>query len=211
MLAPELLTIVPGRARRLAGAVPLAFTAAELVLRWPAGEARTTAPVDAILAWAEQADITLREALASWFEHLGAPRQRPGGGLLVRPLLMGIVNVTPDSFSDAGEALDPGAAVERAVALAEAGADIVDIGGESTRPGAQPVPPEVEIGRIRPVLERLARDRGPLRGALLSIDTRRAAVMRVALGLDVDLVNDVSALADPESLPCSPAAAPPWC
>ncbi|MFO1056904.1 MAG: dihydropteroate synthase [Dongiaceae bacterium] len=199
--ADAVALIGAGRARRLAGAVPLAFTAAELVLRWPAGEARTTAPVDAILAWAEQGDVTLREALAGWFEHLGAPRQRPGGGLLVRPLLMGIVNVTPDSFSDAGEALDPGAAVERAVALAEAGADIVDIGGESTRPGAQPVPPEVEIGRIRPVLERLARDRSPLRGALLSIDTRRAAVMRVALGLGADLVNDVSALADPESLP----------
>jgi dihydropteroate synthase len=199
--ADAVALIGAGRARRLAGAVPLAFTAAELVLRWPAGEARSVAPVDAILAWAEQAEPTLRDAVTGWLERLGAPRQRPGGGLLLRPLLMGIVNVTPDSFSDGGEALDPGAALERAVALAEAGADILDIGGESTRPGAQAVPPELEAARVRPVLERLAQERGALRGALVSIDTRRAAIMRIALELGADLVNDVSALADPESLP----------
>jgi dihydropteroate synthase len=193
--------IAAGRARPLAGAAPLAFAAGELVLRWPTDEARAVAAIDEILAWAERADATLRTAVAGWLERLAAPRQAPGGGRLVRPLLMGIVNVTPDSFSDGGEALDPGAAFARAAALAEAGADIIDVGGESTRPGAEPVPPEIEAARIRPVLERLARDRAALGGALISIDTRRASVMRIAIALGVDLVNDVSALADPGSLP----------
>lgn len=192
--------LAAGQARPLAGAAPLAFTAAELVLRWPEGERRAVGPIAAILAWAEGAAPALRAALAGWLERLAAPRRAPGGGRLERPLLMGIVNVTPDSFSDGGEALDPEVACERAVALAEAGADIVDIGGESTRPGAAPVPPEVEAARVRPVLERLARRRAALGSALVSIDTRRAVVMRLALALGADLVNDVSALADPGSL-----------
>jgi dihydropteroate synthase len=190
-----------GLARPLAGAAPLAFTAGELVLRWPGGEARAVAGLAEILGWRDRAEPALRDALAGWIDRLGAPRRAPGAGPLDRPLLMGIVNVTPDSFSDGGETLDPDAACARAIALAEAGADIVDIGGESTRPGAQPVAPQIEAARIRPVLERLSRRRDALGGALVSIDTRRAAVMRIALDCGADLVNDVSALADPDSLP----------
>jgi dihydropteroate synthase len=111
---------------------------------------------------------------------------------------MGIVNVTPDSFSDGGRWLRPEAAIEHALALVEAGADLLDIGGESTRPGASPVTAEEELRRVTPVL-RAVRSRTPVP---LSIDTTKAAVARAALDLGCDLVNDVSGLRfDPEMLP----------
>jgi len=110
-----------------------------------------------------------------------------------RPAVMGILNVTPDSFHDGGEYFDPTTAVERAEAMVEAGADVVDVGGESTRPGADPVPVEDEIERVRPVIEALAD-----LDALVSIDTRKAAVGRAALEAGADILNDVTGLADPE-------------
>lgn len=111
-----------------------------------------------------------------------------------RTRIMGIVNVTPDSFSDGGRHLDPAKAIEHGLALAEAGADILDVGGESTRPGADPVLPEDERDRVVSVLAGL---RASLPRARLSIDTRRAEVARAALDAGADLVNDVSALGDP--------------
>jgi dihydropteroate synthase len=110
------------------------------------------------------------------------------------PFLMGVVNVTPDSFSDGGLAFDRDAAVARAEALVAEGADLLDLGGESTRPGAAEVPEDEELRRVVPVVERL-RARGVT--APISVDTRKAAVARAALGAGADLVNDVSALADP--------------
>jgi dihydropteroate synthase len=111
-------------------------------------------------------------------------------------LVMGIVNVTPDSFSDGGEFLDAGAAVEHGLALAQEGAHILDIGGESTRPGAEPVSRDEELRRVVPVLEGLAARRTSAR---LSIDTSKAAVARASLQAGADLVNDVTALrGDPE-------------
>lgn len=111
---------------------------------------------------------------------------------------MGILNATPDSFSDGGAHLDAAAAVAHARAMARAGAAIVDVGGESTRPGAVPVPAHVEIARVAPVLAALAGEPG---AAPVSIDTRHAAVARVALDAGAVLVNDVSAGADPDMLP----------
>ncbi len=109
---------------------------------------------------------------------------------------MGVVNVTPDSFSDGGAFLDPDAAIAHARVLVGEGADILDVGGESTRPGAQPVDEHEELARVLPVLEGLA---GGVAGAQLSIDTSKAAVARAALAAGASLVNDVSALrADPE-------------
>ncbi|WP_461470681.1 dihydropteroate synthase [Pararhodobacter sp.] len=108
-----------------------------------------------------------------------------------RPLVMGIVNVTPDSFSDGGTAQSVEAAVERARAMVTAGADILDIGGESTRPGATDVPVEAEIARVAPVI-RAIRAAGLV--TPISIDTRKAAVAEVALQAGADIVNDVSAL-----------------
>ncbi|MEY2669328.1 MAG: hypothetical protein RJA59_1966 [Pseudomonadota bacterium] len=109
--------------------------------------------------------------------------------------VVGVLNVTPDSFSDGGRFLDPGAAVEHALHLASEGADLLDVGGESTRPGAPAVPEEEELRRVLPVLERLARARFPVP---ISIDTSKAAVARAALDAGAALVNDVRALADPE-------------
>ena len=110
---------------------------------------------------------------------------------------MAIVNVTPDSFSDGGERLDPGRAVEDGLRFLDEGADILDVGGESTRPGSQPTPPEEELRRVLPVVAELAR-----RNAVVSIDTRRATVARAALEAGARIVNDVAALRDdPEMVP----------
>jgi len=106
------------------------------------------------------------------------------------PLLMGVVNVTPDSFSDGGAFLDPDRAVEHGLALAAAGASILDVGGESTRPGADPVPLEEELERVIPVVEALARSTS----AAVSIDTTKLEVARAALDAGASIVNDVSAL-----------------
>ena len=107
----------------------------------------------------------------------------------MRPFaVMGIVNVTPDSFSDGGLFLDPGAAVEHGLRLAGEGAAILDVGGESTRPGAEPVDAGEETARVAPVVERLAAD-----GLRVSIDTTKLEVARAALNAGAELVNDVSA------------------
>src|ERR687894_105883 len=110
------------------------------------------------------------------------------------PLLMGVLNVTPDSFSDAGRHLDPDAAVEHGRRLVEEGAAIVDVGGESTRPGADTVSAAEELERTIPVVERLAagRDTGPA-GVRVSIDTTKADVAAAALSAGARIVNDVSA------------------
>lgn len=110
------------------------------------------------------------------------------------PLLMGILNVTPDSFSDGGRFFEPAAAIARGLELLDEGADWLDIGGESTRPGAEPVPTEVELARVIPVVRELARLRPD---ALLSIDTSKPEVARAAVEAGARVVNDVSALADP--------------
>jgi dihydropteroate synthase len=129
--------------------------------------------------------------LSSLITRVCMPRAPLAGLALDRPRIMGIVNVTPDSFSDGGRYLTPAAAIEHALRLEAEGADILDIGGESTRPGAEPVSLDMELGRILPVLEGLA---GRTR-ALLSIDTRKAEVMRRAAAAGVHLINDISALA----------------
>lgn len=108
---------------------------------------------------------------------------------LDRPLIMGIVNVTPDSFSDGGRFLDPRVAVEHGMKLVADGADLLDIGGESTRPGAAPVSEADELARVLPVLEGLTDASIPL-----SIDTQKPGVMRAAIDVGADMVNDVNAL-----------------
>ncbi|RXZ43541.1 dihydropteroate synthase [Crenobacter cavernae] len=115
---------------------------------------------------------------------------------LDRPLVMGILNVTPDSFSDGGRFDRVGAALERARQMVDEGADLIDIGGESTRPNAPFVSPEEELARVLPVLPRLAE-----LGVPISLDTRRTRVMKEALATGgVDLINDVSALEDEGAL-----------
>lgn len=108
---------------------------------------------------------------------------------------MAIVNVTPDSFSDGGERLDPAQAIDDGLRFVSEGADIVDVGGESTRPGSLPTSPDEELRRILPVVEGLVRQ-----NVCVSIDTRRAAVARAALDAGARIVNDVSALRDDEEM-----------
>jgi dihydropteroate synthase len=112
-----------------------------------------------------------------------------------RPLLMGVVNVTPDSFSDGGKFLDPQAAVDQALRLVDEGADILDIGGESTRPYAEPVAPDEELRRVADVIEALHRQTK----APISIDTSKAAVAEAALAVGAEIINDVTGLSgDPD-------------
>ena len=118
---------------------------------------------------------------------------RTGSVDLTGPVLMGILNTTPDSFSDGGLYLDPGLAVDRAGKMVEEGAAMVDIGGESTRPGAAPVDPKDEAARILPVIRRIRQEHQ----VIVSVDTRRAEVARAALDEGADIVNDVSGLEDP--------------
>jgi len=115
-----------------------------------------------------------------------------------RPLIMGVVNITPDSFSDGGRFFHRDAALAQARALAAAGADILDIGGESTRPFAEPVPLEEELRRVIPVIETLAGEVN----LTISIDTYKAPIARAALEAGASLINDISALRfDPDMAP----------
>jgi dihydropteroate synthase len=133
-------------------------------------------------------------------------RRRNGEDAPVDPLVMGIVNVTPDSFSDGGQFLDAEAAIAHGRELIAEGADILDIGGESTRPGADPVDAGEEIRRVIPVIEALAAD-----GARVSIDTTKAEVARRALDAGATIVNDVSAFRFDPELPAVVAEAGATC
>lgn len=119
---------------------------------------------------------------------------------------MGIVNTTPDSFSDGGNWLNPQAAIQHALKLREEGADILDVGGESTRPGAARVPADEEIGRVLPVIEALVRE-----GCLVSVDTQKPDVMRAALEAGAAMVNDVAALQAPGALEAVAASSAAIC
>jgi dihydropteroate synthase len=115
---------------------------------------------------------------------------------LATPRVMGVLNVTPDSFSDGGRHLALDRAVARGLEMAGEGASIVDVGGESTRPGATPVAEDEELRRVIPVIERLA----ATGGVAISIDTTKPAVMRAAVAAGAEIVNDVAALRAPGAL-----------
>jgi dihydropteroate synthase len=119
---------------------------------------------------------------------------------LTRPVVMGVVNVTPDSFSDGGKFLERSRAVDHALKLIEEGAAILDIGGESTRPGAADVPVDEELRRVVPVIEALAG-----RGAVISVDTSKPDVMKAAAAAGAGILNDVRALLAPDALEAAAA------
>lgn len=167
------------------------FTHVEVLSR---GQAPRVIPADALPSAARDA--------------LTAPRPAIAGLSFDRPRVMGILNATPDSFSDGGRHVDPQVAVAAGVAMRAAGVDMLDIGGESTRPGAETVPEEEEIARVRPVIEGL---RAAGEGAI-SIDTRKAAVAEAAVAAGADLVNDVAGLTfDPALAPFCAARGLPVC
>ena len=194
--APAAAAIAAGLALPLAGA-GLAFPVVEILGRRPDdGIAAACTPVAALRQWSARGAAGLAERIDRQLERLAAPRPDWAGLSLARPLVMGIVNVTPDSFSDGGDFLAADQAIRHGRALIDEGADILDVGGESTRPGATPVPPEEELRRVEPVVRALA-----AAGAVVSIDTRHAQVMAAALAAGARIVNDVSALAgEPDSL-----------
>ncbi len=191
----------PAAAVRLAGGA-MWFCAVHLIVRAATGERLVSIvlPVRTRTSWQAELPDSLAAAFAAQWARITAARAPlvAAGKLLgfTRPQVMGILNVTPDSFSDGGKYADPAAAVERAHDLMKLGASLVDIGAESTRPGAKPVWEGDEIARLEPVIERLRGSSG-----WLSVDTRKAAVMRMALAKGAHMVNDVSALAhDDDSL-----------
>ncbi len=184
----------PASAQRLAGGA-VWFSAVQLIVRSATGErvSSLVLPVRDRATWQAALPPHLGSSFAASWKNITAQRAPldTGSKLLgfTRPQVMGILNITPDSFSDGGKYADPAAAVERAHALMKSGAALVDIGAESTRPGAKPVWEGDEIARLEPVIERLRGSSG-----WLSADTRKAAVMRMALANGADIINDVSAL-----------------
>ncbi len=126
---------------------------------------------------------------------------------LSRPRVMGILNVTPDSFSDGGDFITPDVAIERARLMVKEGADIIDIGGESTRPGARPVPEQEELERVIPVIRAIASELS----VPVSIDTSKAGVMREAVAAGAGMINDVMALRAPGALEAARDAKVPVC
>ena len=184
-------------ARWLAGG-PIAFSMVRAWVGLP-GDVETLSLAE-FPRWADARG--LNEAGQARLEMLAVPRSF-AGLQLPTPGIMGVVNVTPDSFSDGGDFFDPAAAIEHGSALKAAAADVLDVGGESTRPGAEPVPVDEELRRVIPVVSALA-----AAGALVSVDTRRAEVMRAAIAAGARIVNDVTALTgDPESLEVVAASA----
>jgi dihydropteroate synthase len=173
---------------------PLAFSALEVLERSPRGTMRRTIGLGELFErdWGRS---TLDAA--DLVEAIRGPRARIAGLSLDRPRIMGIVNVTPDSFSDGGRHNSAEAAIAHGLSLAAEGADILDVGGESTRPGSERVPVEDELRRVIPVIEGLRAKTDKL----ISIDTRKAEVMRRAADAGADILNDVSALThDPAAL-----------
>ncbi len=189
--------IESGSALPLAGG-PFAFSICEILTRRGNGVRRQAASIDDLRLSIANAPATVRRRIDERLGLLSAPRGTPGP-----PRLMGIVNVTPDSFSDGGEHDTTALAIAHGLKLADDGADILDIGGDSSRPGARPTPEAVELERVVPVLEGLnttLRSRGG-RAPALSIDTRHAAVMTAALAAGATVINDITALGgDPRSL-----------
>lgn len=203
---------LPCRAVWRPGVIPPAASGLDLVI--------FTAPRGAVLCGAAS---SLRRLAAAWpipdGPELAAlldryegppPRLRFADGtewdFAGRSRVMGILNVTPDSFSDGGAFEIPEAALRHAGRMLDEGADIVDVGGESTRPGAAPVSQDEELRRTAPIVEALRRQ---FPRARISIDTRRAGVAREALARGADMINDISALADPAMAPLAAQARVP--
>ena len=208
------LGIIGGEAARAAidggWALPLcgggaAFTACAIWQRRPQGIDREVVPATGLATWQTRQPDEVAAAAAQLCARLGAQPSWPDGLPRHRPLLMGVVNVTPDSFSDGGQFFERAAAIAHGLRLHAEGADIVDVGGESTRPGAEPVSADEEIRRTLPVIEALAGA-----GVPVSIDTRRAALMRAAVAAGARMINDVSALRyDPDGLATAGASGLP--
>ena len=171
--------LASGHARPLTGP-SLAFTLLEAIgLGSDRRPVSVTAPIAQLETWIAGAGARFARGVREQLAFLSAQRAAWAGFALDRPIVMGVVNVTPDSFSDGGRWFEPKAAIAHGRTLLEAGADILDVGGESTRPGAAGLPPGEEIRRVEPIVRALSGA-----GAVVSIDTRHSAVMAAALAGD---------------------------
>jgi dihydropteroate synthase len=188
-------TLASGQAKPLAGG-ELAFSSCSILLRDDGKLVEVTAPIGHVLDWSAAEGPQVSRHVGSLLANLGKERPAFAGFAMDRPRVMGIVNVTPDSFSDGGRFFATEAAVAHGIKLLEAGADILDVGGESTRPGADQVDADEEMRRVLPVIRALTD-----RGAIVSVDTRHAAVMGGAVESGAAIINDITALTgDSQSL-----------
>lgn len=185
-----------GMARAVAGG-PVAFAGCVIMFRNQRILMRAPASLAGVEDWLGGEDGALKTAVLDRLNRISRPRPDFAGLGLARARLIGVINVTPDSFSDGGDRLDPRTAIDAGIAMAEAGADLIDVGGESTRPGARPVSADAECARIIPVIEALA-----CQDIAVSVDTRRVPVMAAARQAGARVINDVSALCE------SPAETP---
>ena len=177
----------------------------EVLVRQPAGTFEAAATLSAIRAWAREEGEAVERRVAELLARLAEPAEAFAGVSLAEPAVMGIINVTPDSFSDGGDFTQSARAIEHGRAMAAAGAAFLDVGGESTRPGAETVSLDEEMRRVVPVVEALAAE-----GHRLSVDTRHAAVMKAAVTAGAVVINDVTALTgDPDSLAVAAASGAP--
>ncbi|WP_135076257.1 dihydropteroate synthase [Terasakiella sp. SH-1] len=168
------------------------FPLYEVALRTNSEVWRFKVTHNALMSWAEEEGEDLVVHVGKLLEHVESPRKNFAGlEVGMRPLIMGIVNVTPDSFSDGGDNFNPQHAIEHAKQMVANGVDILDIGGESTRPGAQAVGTDEEMRRVLPVIRGI---RAAGLQAKVSIDTRHALVMKAAIEEGADIINDVTAL-----------------
>ncbi|MCK5297014.1 MAG: dihydropteroate synthase [Alphaproteobacteria bacterium] len=169
----------------------LAFTGCEVLIRDSGTIWSVLVSVSEVLEWAKEHGRILNTYVVSLINRIGVKRKSFAGVSIKSPCIMGIVNVTPDSFSDGGKFEKAEKAIHHGITLLEAGAKILDVGGESTRPNSVPVSVEEELNRVVPVVKDLAN-----RGAVVSIDTRHSKVMATCLEAGAKIINDISAFTD---------------
>ncbi|MDH3240311.1 MAG: dihydropteroate synthase [Alphaproteobacteria bacterium] len=186
---------VAGPAARVGGAWA-GFDLVEVIQRDGASATVARTDLSGLRAWAGGLGTAERRRIEELLARITEPRAAIAGIAMDAPCLMGVLNVTPDSFSDGGDFAAAEDAIARGRALSEAGASILDIGGESTRPGSDPVPAPEEAGRVLPVIAALAGE------SVISIDSRKASVMAQAVSAGAAIINDISALAGDDGALC---------
>ena len=170
---------------------PLGFDHLDVLQRGPSGMTVTAMPASELMDHAAAGGSEAEARASLVFDRMTRPRPDYAGLDLGKPVVMGIINTTPDSFSDGGDHAETDIAIAAGRKMADDGADILDIGGESTRPGADPVSREEEKARILPAISVLSKE-----GYCVSADTRHTAIMQVALDAGATIINDVGGLRD---------------
>jgi len=190
-LRPVPIFVPTGRVGARIGGGWVGFNAVEVIVRDGADVTRAIASLDDVQMWSHHQGRDAACYVDSTLSRIAAPRTAFAGVALDRPQIMGVVNATPDSFSDGGDYASPEAAFTHGLTMAKYGAAFIDVGGESTRPGSDPVAESIERRRVLPVIQNL---REAKVDAVISIDTRKAVLMAEAVKFGAGVVNDISAL-----------------